>query len=105
MFQQYHRQVAIFRMIIICKDVLPCLQEYSEQMAGPAPTTNPAKPASPPAAGNPGSPGGSPPANMNRTVVHVAARRQELLDREVSATSWKVGSPSCTADWRRTGAA
>ena len=62
-------------------------------MAGPAPTTNPAKPASPPAAGNPSSPGGSPPANMNRTVVHVAARRQELLDREVSATSWKVRLP------------
>ena len=60
-------------------------------MAGPAPAATPAKPASPPAAGSPSSPGGSPPANMNRTVVHVAARRQELLDREVSATSWKVG--------------
>jgi hypothetical protein len=80
-------------------------------MAGPAPAASPAKPSSPPAAGNLGSsPGGSPPANMNRTVVHVAARRQELMDREVSATSWKVGphallsDPTCRSamDWRST---
>lgn len=60
-------------------------------MAGPALAPSPAKPASPPEAKPSGvSPGRSPPANMNRTVVNVAARRQELLDKEVSATSWKV---------------
>lgn len=60
-------------------------------MAGPAPAASPAKLASPSTAQPSGSsPGTSPPANMNRAVVNVAARRQELLDKEVSATSWKV---------------
>lgn len=83
----------------LCNGVAYRLQEHSELTAGPAPAKSPAKLSSPSAKPSPAgekhggaSPGTSPPANMNRTVLDVAARRQELLDREVSATSWKVST-------------
>ena len=59
-------------------------QEHAELALGPSA-----------AAGTAGPSGGSPTKGggddkMTQKVVHVAAKKQQLLDREVTATSWRV---------------
>ena len=64
-------------------------QEHAELARGPSAGGGSATPAG----GSPtkgGSGGGGEDGNMTRKVVHVAAKKQQLLDREVTATSWQV---------------
>lgn len=63
-------------------------QEHAELALGPSAA---AAGAAGPAGGSPtkGSGGGAD-GNMTYRVAHVAAKKQQLLDREVTATSWRV---------------
>ena len=65
-------------------------QEHAELALGPSAAA--AAAAAGPAGGSPTKGGGSDGAdgNMTHRVAHVAAKKQQLLDREVTATSWRV---------------
>ena len=59
-------------------------QEHAELALGPSAAAGSAAPSG----GSPTKGGGD--DNMTRRVAHVAAKKQQLLDRVVSATSWKA---------------